>query len=131
LLTDPPRLVVAQLQQPERFAHDFAGGMVEAAAHLLVDQLFELCRQRHIHEIAGLDRQYQELSIIVKNCYRAWVIEAGAIALPALIEPGISEPKVLKWEEEDAALVGHSYGGFVVNGVAGQAAPNGSAALST
>jgi hypothetical protein len=73
LLIGSPHLVVAELQQPQRFANDFTSGMVQAATDLLVDERFELCRQRHVHETVTFGRNYQELSVIVKDCYPAVV----------------------------------------------------------
>src|SRR4029453_13847055 len=52
-LVGPPRLVVALLQQPERIAYDFAGGLIQTAADFLVHHLFEFRRQRHVHVVYG------------------------------------------------------------------------------
>lgn len=44
--------IVALLQKPECFANDLARGLIETTPHLLVHQILELLRERHIHEIS-------------------------------------------------------------------------------
>jgi hypothetical protein len=62
--------LIAFLQESERLAHNFAGGLVQAALNLFVHESFELWRERDVHVNLPSDRRVDAIANIVNICHK-------------------------------------------------------------